>query len=126
MRRTILSSGFIGRLVILALAAALAGMLYVAAFAPTTAVGQDTAALDVYEHTNYFGVRSGFNRSDPDLRNNRVGNDTVSSLAIDPGCTVTLYEHINYAGRAITFNRNVPNLVPYGFNDITSSLRLFC
>jgi hypothetical protein len=107
------------------LAVAMAGMLYVALFAPTTAVGQDPA-LDVYEHTNYSGVRSAFSRSDSDLRNNRVGNDTVSSLAIDPGCTVILYEHINYQGRGVRVTRNVPDLHRYGWGDITSSLRLYC
>jgi|SRR5215212_4685391 hypothetical protein len=132
MRRTILSSGFIGRLVILALAVAMGGILYVAAFAPTKAEGQDTAPLDLYVHTNYSGVHSSFYRSDPDLTNNKVGNDQVSSLAIDPGCTVTLYEHTEYGvpwtppGRSITFNHNVPDLNAYGFNDITSSLKLFC
>ena len=62
MGRTILYSAFIRRLVIVALAVALAGMLYLAAlaaFAPTTAVGQGPP-LDAYQHTNYFGVRSAF------------------------------------------------------------------
>jgi hypothetical protein len=114
------------RLVILALAVAMGGILYVAAFAPTKAEGQDAPPLDVYEHTYYSGVRSAFIRSDPDLRNNRVGNDTVSSVAIDPGCTVTLYEHINYGGAYLTLTRNTPDLTQYNFNDITSSLRLAC
>jgi hypothetical protein len=132
MGRTMFSAAFIRRLIIAALAVALGGILYVAAFAPTAAVGQDTAPLDLYVHTNYSGVHASFYRSDPDLTNNKVGNDQVSSLAIDPGCTVTLYEHTEYGvpwdppGRSITFNQNVPDLSSYGFNDITSSLRLFC
>jgi hypothetical protein len=113
------------RLLIMTGAVVLAGMLYVVVFTPTTAVGQDPA-LVVYEHTYYQGVSSAFSRSDPDLRNNRVGNDAVSSLAIDPGCHVRLWEHTNYTGAYITFDANKPDLNRYNFNDITSSLSLVC
>jgi hypothetical protein len=132
MGRAMLSFAFTRRLVIVALAVSLAGMPYVAVVAAPPAVGQDTAPLDLYVHTNYSGVHSAFYRSDPNLTNNKVGNDQVSSLAIDPGCVVTLYEHTEYGvpwnppGRSITFRQNVPDLTAYGFNDITSSLKLFC
>ena len=134
MKPTIGSSGFGWRLVILALAVAMGGILYVAAFAPTKAEGQAGAALDLYVDTNYSGPHSSFpaNSSDSNLTNNKVGNDTVSSLAIDPGCSVTLYEHTSFGepfsphGRSITFSENIPDLSVYGFNDMASSLRLFC
>lgn len=35
---------------------------------------------------------------------------------------ITLYEHANYAGRAITLRASTPDLVPMGFNDMTSSI----
>jgi hypothetical protein len=117
------------RLLIMTVAGVLAGMLYVAVVAPTTAVGQGSNVVVVYQAINYYGQFSAFdaNSSDPDLTDNAVGNDTASSLEIlAPGCSVTLYEHTSFGGRSITFDKSDRDLRDYGWNDIASSLQVSC
>jgi hypothetical protein len=123
------------RLLIMTVAVALAGMLYVAVVAPTPAVGQGSNVVIVYQAINYYGQFSAYdaNSRDPNLTDNAVGNDTVSSLEVlQPGCSVTLYEHTSFGipwsppGRSVTFDRSVPDLRDHGWNDIASSLEVYC
>jgi hypothetical protein len=69
------------RLLIIALAVALAGMLCAAVVAPTTAVGQAPERL---------------------------------------------YEHTYYGGKSITFDTNIRDLRVYNWNDIASSVKVYC
>ena len=42
-----------------------------------------------------------------------------------PGASgITVYEHVNFDGASQFFNTDVPNLVPMGWNDLISSLRV--
>ncbi|MCG7407129.1 hypothetical protein MH117_06845 [Paenibacillus sp. ACRRX] len=56
-------------------------------------------------------------------------NDKVSSIRIVGAYDITIYEHADFTGRSLSFRgtANYPgveisDLVPYGFNDITSSI----
>lgn len=40
------------------------------------------------------------------------------------GSGITLYEHTGYGGGSLFLNSDTPNLVPMGWNDITSSIRV--
>jgi murein DD-endopeptidase MepM/ murein hydrolase activator NlpD len=87
--------------------------------------GWDLQNNVLYQHTNYSGSYSNVVVSDPNL-SNLVGNDTASSVRVNPGCVMTLYEHTNYWGHSESFKGNDPNLATHGFNDKASSLRLNC
>jgi hypothetical protein len=129
------------RLLIMMAAVALAGTLCVAVVAPTTAVGQGYGVVNVYKDIDLRGDYStldankdGSERGYPDAANiptaagELLGHDTVSSVEVlAPGdCSVTLYEHPSYGGRSMTFDREILDLRDYGFNDITSSLKVRC
>ena len=60
-----------------------------------------------------------------DLRNWGF-NDVMSSLRVNPGCSITLYVDINYYGRNTKFTSNVTNLMLFGLNDQASSFILAC
>lgn len=51
-----------------------------------------------------------------------IGNDTLSSLRIPSGWTVTLYADANYSGARTAMAGDVGDLIDYGFNDQTSSI----
>jgi hypothetical protein len=80
----------------------------------------------VFANPNYGNPHGWFVEDLSDMRNNLPGNDVVSSLRVNPGCQVTLYEHSNYTGRSMGFTKNVPNLATYGFDNVTSSVKLYC
>jgi len=96
-------------------------------------VGNWTATLFVNQ--NYGGDASTFIDDDPDLSNNRVGDNNASSARIRPGdqpsehsCNgadgVYLYEHPNYQGRCLKLTGDAGDLRVYGFDDIVSSVHL--
>jgi hypothetical protein len=80
----------------------------------------------LFANPNYRNPHWWFVEDFSDMRNTTLGNDVASSLRVNPGCQVTLYEHINYTGRSESFTDNVPNLAAHGFDDITSSVKLYC
>ncbi|TKI55477.1 hypothetical protein E8L90_08475 [Brevibacillus antibioticus] len=56
-------------------------------------------------------------------------NDKISSIRIVGPYDITIFEHANFTGRSLNFSGNanpegttILDLVPYGFNDITSSI----
>lgn len=58
-------------------------------------------------------------------------NDKISSIRIVGSYDITIFEHADFTGRSLSFSGNspayrqgttIPDLVPYGFNDITSSI----
>ncbi|GIF98258.1 discoidin domain-containing protein [Catellatospora citrea] len=53
-----------------------------------------------------------------------IANDTISSLRVPSGYTVTGYADAGFAGTAWTFAADTPNLVATGNNDAISSLRV--
>ncbi|MFF0826167.1 hypothetical protein ACFYU8_04850 [Brevibacillus sp. NPDC003359] len=56
-------------------------------------------------------------------------NDKISSIRIVGPYDITIFEHANFTGRSLSFSGNayqegtqILDLVPHGFNDITSSI----
>jgi hypothetical protein len=49
-----------------------------------------------------------------------IGNDTVSSVQVPKGGSVTLYEHTAFAGRSLTLTADTATLT--GFDNLTSSI----
>ncbi|NDI36294.1 hypothetical protein, partial [Chengkuizengella sediminis] len=73
--------------------------------------------------------REPFYADDPDLSNNYVGNDKVSTIIVyeipADGEGVYLYEHTNYGGQVLRFGHGSFNLdEDFGFDDKLSSLRI--
>jgi hypothetical protein len=83
--------------------------------------------VELYADDNFQGRRQFFSASDPDLRDNPIGNDSVSSLKISTGCTVTLFEDMGYRGRSVRVETDTPSMDRVGFrNDGLSSFELVC
>ncbi len=87
----------------------------------------DRPGVALYSDAGFDGRREVFYQDDSDLRNNRIGNDAVSSVRVAPGCTVTLYSDRGFRGRAATFSYDADRLggTPIG-NDSVSSLSVEC
>ena len=63
-------------------------------------------AVVVYRKAHYQGVGETIWESDPDLADNRIGVDSVRSIKVPEGCTVTLFEDRGYRGRQIVLRRS--------------------
>ncbi len=85
------------------------------------------AGVTVYKDINYKGssVKYGVGAHNyNEIKRNNPGDDAISSVKIDPGYRIILYWDPNYRGRSLTLTKDTPNLVIYGANDQTSSLRV--
>ncbi len=85
------------------------------------------AGVTVYQHVNYEGTSTkygvgGHNFSE--IRRKAPGDDAISSVRVDPGYRIILYWDPNFSGRSLALTKNTPNLLNYGANDQTSSLRV--
>jgi len=60
----------------------------------------------------------------PQLQAAGIANDSISSIRVPAGFTVTAYADAGFAGTAWTFTTDDPNLVNTGNNDAISSLRI--
>ncbi|MGC5328002.1 hypothetical protein [Brevibacillus sp. SYSU BS000544] len=88
----------------------------------------------LYEHAGFSGAWQKFTPgSIRELADNKafpyglMWNDAVSSVRIVGPYKVTLFEHDDYLGKSLIFDQNssmIPDLVPYGFNDKTSSVQV--
>ncbi len=52
-------------------------------------------------------------------------NDTMSSVAVTPGCTVIAFADGNYGGQSVTFTQTA-EVVPASINDQMSSYKCTC
>lgn len=79
-------------------------------------------------HDDDFGGRSQqFFDSDDRLFDNPIGNDTISSLRVSPGCRVFLYQDELFRGRETVVSSDVRTLRGSSVgNDSVSSFRLDC
>ena len=50
----------------------------------------------VNEHANFSGITEYFNDSDDDLRDNDIGNDTISAIAVVDGYVGLFFRDIDY------------------------------
>lgn len=62
----------------------------------------------VWEHPDFTGHCELFTASDADLRNNRIGNDSITSAKFGADCPVVLYTDTNFGG--------VQKAIPPGFD----------
>ena len=83
--------------------------------------------VTLYKHGEFHGPSETFYEDDPDLSDNAIGNDTVSSVRVDPGCEAVLFEHSEYRGRSTTLDYEAERLwfTEVGRDEI-SSLKVSC
>ena len=81
--------------------------------------------VTLFGDVDYRGTSEVFYESDPNLRDNRIGNDRASSIRVPRGYVVTLYEHADFQGRSVVLRNDEAKLggTPLG-NDAVSSLRV--
>ncbi len=83
--------------------------------------------VTLYEHINYGGRSEQLKANDPDLRNNPIGQDTVSSIKVSAGCKAHLYTDINYGGWMQSFTEDFPDLRSSRIgHDNLSSIKIIC
>jgi len=90
-------------------------------------------SVTLYRDLSGTGIASTFTQSDPNLADDAVGDNQVTSVAVrrvsgpagacDGGEGMYLYEHPGYEGRCIKFTGDLPDLRLVNFDDIASSIR---
>ncbi len=94
--------------------------------APGEAGDRETGVV-LYVHADFQGPHETFHDHDPDLGDNRIGDDKVSSVRVAPGCEVLLYKRTDYRGAQTAFTADAPSLAGTEVgNDAASSLRVYC
>ncbi|MFI0943891.1 discoidin domain-containing protein [Streptomyces sp. NPDC021020] len=81
----------------------------------------------VYGDANYGGPSAVLTPGSYDLaalQAKGIGNDSISSLRVPAGSTVTGYADAGFSGTAWTFTADTPDLTATGNNDLISSLRV--
>ena len=89
---------------------------------------EEPAGVVFYEHPDFRGRSQRFTvpRME-DLRLSHVGNDTLSSVKVDPGCRLVLYEHQHSGGRSTVLYEDITYLRDTRVgNDTASSFELEC
>ncbi|WP_328584291.1 galactose-binding domain-containing protein [Streptomyces sp. NBC_00370] len=89
--------------------------------------GTGTSNATVYGDANYTGTSAAFGPGDydlPALQAKGIANDSISSLRVPAGSTVTGYADAGFSGAAWKFTGDTPNLTATGNNDAISSLRV--
>lgn len=83
--------------------------------------------VTVYSDAGFRGSSETITQDDRDLRDNRIRQDTISSVVVHPGCWVVLYDDIDFRGAA-TKVRNKHDNLEYSAvgNDRVSSIRVEC
>lgn len=83
--------------------------------------------VTLYRDAGFRGESETFTTEVRDLGRTRVGNDAVSSIEVDPGCSVVLYGDADFRGKSVELWYDVSELgeTPVG-NDRASSLRVEC
>ncbi|WP_432840113.1 galactose-binding domain-containing protein [Dactylosporangium sp. CA-092794] len=93
-------------------------------YGTATATGAGPA---FYADANYGGASATLAAGSYDLAQLQaagIANDTVSSIRVPAGYTVTAYADAGFSGTAWTFTADAPNLVNTGNNDAISSVRI--
>ncbi|HEX9637779.1 MAG TPA: beta/gamma crystallin-related protein [Acidobacteriota bacterium] len=89
--------------------------------------GQSGWGVTLYEDHSFRGHGESFAYDDPDLDDNRIGEDNASSVRIAPGCWVRLYEDRGFRGRYVDLAYDIPDLRSTALGtDRASSLRVSC
>ncbi|NLB82680.1 MAG: hypothetical protein GX791_00380 [Synergistaceae bacterium] len=78
-----------------------------------TAQNDYVAAL--YTHENYQGVE--WKISEPGMydlfEDFNISNDSICSIKVRPGCSLTLFEHAGFKGKSETWTEDVPYLAAF-------------
>lgn len=89
--------------------------------------GYGKREVTVFADANFRGRCESFRYDDPDLRDNLIRQDTMSSVDVPRGCRVFLYEDVFYRGRVTVLTEDHRNLRYSGVgNDEVSSIRIEC
>ncbi len=80
----------------------------------------------VWEHPGPSGRCETFRADDGDLRNNYIGDNTISAVKFGAACPMVVYEDANHTGGRLSVQFDVPDLrVPaYNMNDTISSIKV--
>jgi hypothetical protein len=83
--------------------------------------------VTLYHDYDFRGGSETVDHDIPDMAHNPIGNDSLSSIRVPPGCQVTLYSDNNYRGRSLKLYRDEAELgnTDVG-NDSVSSMRVDC
>jgi hypothetical protein len=93
----------------------------------TAVGGSGTGGATVYGDANYSGPSATFAAGSydlPALQAKGIANDSISSIRVPAGYTVTGYADAGFAGTAWTFTSDAADLTASGNNDKISSLRV--
>lgn len=103
------------------------GLLFLVILASPAFADHDRAGVTLFRHVYFEGRQETFYGDVPDLRGTYIGNDAVSSIAVDRGCRVTLFADSYFRGRSISLHHDEADLRgTYVGNDRISSLRVDC
>ena len=88
---------------------------------------QQRRGVTLFTGADYSGDYEVFDRDDPGLYDNRIGDNRPRSVQVQPGCRVTLYDFPDYGGRSITLDSDNRDLLATRFGRAgVSSLRVEC
>jgi hypothetical protein len=80
----------------------------------------------IYSDINYKGLSvTLLPGSYPNMTDMGFENDALSSLTLPPGYKVVLYENENFTGKSYTINQSKTMFTFSGWNDKTSSIRVY-
>ena len=95
-------------------------------FARTSGGGTDIGAYEfqvvatIYQHGSFGGNSQSLGVGRYNINKLGIGNDTLSSLKVDPGYKITLYEYRNFEGKSRSFTSNTSGVG--NFDDLTTSI----
>ncbi|OQP60747.1 beta/gamma crystallin-related protein [Niastella populi] len=92
-----------------------------------SAIGAISAAT-VYKDCNYGGYAIALapgNYTLSQLQASGILNEDISSLKVNSGYQIQLFANDNFTGNSQSFSTDNPCLVTHGFNDVTTSLKVF-
>ena len=80
--------------------------------------------VSVYVDGGFGGRCENLRSDDADLRNNPIGNDSITALKVGQACPPRLYDDPNYGGSYQQFFTSIPDLAAYGFSNRAESMTL--
>ncbi len=83
--------------------------------------------VTVFSDADFRGRRESFGHDDPDLRDNAIRQDTISSIHVARGCRAVLFSDVGFRGAATVVTGEAHNL-RYSTvgNDRVSSIQVDC
>lgn len=78
--------------------------------APSRSKSPATRGVTLFTGERYGGASEKFIADNADLANSKVGEDAVSSVRVDSGCSAVLFSRTQYRGRSVTVDSDTPTL----------------